>query len=376
MLGTVVTVLVSGSFIAGKLIETNYNQVVEQLNGQNPPVLNILTYKRGVFSSDVELAYDLGGEKLVLVQSIKHGPLMIGITPRGFRINLGLARVETTPKTELESKLYVTTVIGFTKSATSYLSLKNLTEPEQDNLRISWDTVYGEFKHDLAFSRLSGELRAPAVSVTTDKWQMALQDFNYQINQGKLAPGQQTESLSLASLSFARNGTELINLSSATIAKNSIINPAAGNDDNASLNYSVLGNVGHAKVAQQEFTNEQFEFMANNLAYNVNTPMTNMLTLLVNPRALVASAKSLSQDAGAVDLKLEFPKKFSEALLAYLSFEIYRTSPLGQVDKRPEQVVLKDISASVNGLLREALKKKIILERGSNYALNFNMVKR
>ncbi len=121
-------------------------------------------------------------------------------------------------------------------------------------------------------------------------------------------------------------------------------------------------------IVDQQFKDDTIKLQANNL---------NRATLAHLPSIPAVGAKGavdLMQEltVTSTDVTLELPKHFTEAMISYVSFEIYRSSYLGRLDPRPAPAVLRDITGSINKLVRGAVQQQLFVDKGTHYALNFN----
>lgn len=370
---SLVTVALAGSFYAtGLFAEYLLNDAILRLNNNDSFIIKISNYKRGFFSSTASVAYSdsSSDEPMTLSMNIAHGPIVFAKTPQGSKVRLAASRIYFTPTDSmLTEKLIITSIVGFNSKAVTYLDVAQVYDEAPSGLKVSWEPMSGEFRHDLDLSQLSGSLNIPSFVLANSQWNLELNDFSFQ-RDGTIkgedfkVKGQ----ASLKQIKFTRQNIDLIKINRCILRE-----IASGNKQTGSIEVDLA--VEKARIIDQKFSQEHFTFTASNIRRSVWDKNMQMASFL-NPKALAEHAASVTDEiASGAELNLELPKAFSEALLSYLSFEIYRSSPVGQIDPRPPQEVLEDITASIVGLFQDSVNNKLLVERDNKYALNFDLAK-
>ncbi len=124
-----------------------------------------------------------------------------------------------------------------------------------------------------------------------------------------------------------------------------------------------------SKILQQKFAQDNIKLQINNLDTN-NFPGLPAINAL-NIRTSLEFMQQLT-NAKDTRLTIELTKHFTEALISYLSYEIYKSSMLGKLDKRSDEVIMRDIASSINKLIVSSLNSKLFIDQGMYYALNFD----
>lgn len=358
-------------YVTGKVIQDRLTEAVAKLNVNEEFAISLTSYKRGIFTSKAELEFanQDGSIKQSFAEHITHGPLIIGNTSRGFRISLAAGKIRTTPKNRLQDKLSIITLVDFSQQATTWFNLQDAKEVGPNNFQVTWDALRGELTHDLPITKLSGNLEIPSLKISTDDWQIIIKDLQWMREDDYHADSFNVrEKYSFVDLVYIRD-----NATQVSIGETVLDNLRDNNGTNT--NGLVTCNISHAKIVDQEFTNDNFVFSVKNLQ---SSPWDRFSVIaLFNPEIFASLIKHYgTQFVTSGELAFEFPKNFSQALLSYLSFEIYRSSPMGKLDQRPMPEILKAMTTTVHALVKDALNRKLILDKGDRYALNFNLPRR
>ncbi len=376
VLSSISLVIGCSYYITGKYIQQNYYETVAKLNNQSNVKVNLVSYKRGLLNSDVKLelqlaANDPENSRLVsLQQRIKHGPIMITDTPKGAGIKILAGQIKTTFSGTLQDHIVqytgqvnpvvLTTTIDFSKQAVTWLKVAGIDQKSPTDFHVAWDTIIGEWRHDLAFTNYIGDINIPSISLDSPQWNFKVANLVLAFNTSNQENNYDSNNrVSSRTLSFTRNGIELLKF----------------DDLNASLDFSskdnnltmvFLAEIAKSQIVNQQFAQDTFKLQANNLNREA---MQHLPTFgHVSPKSTIEFAQKLTE--ASTDLQLELPKHFTEAFLSYISFELYRGSLLGKYDQRPEQVVLKDVTSSITSLVQGAVKQNLFIDRGAHYALN------
>lgn len=378
VLATVTLVVGSSYFLTGKLIQKNYYETVAKLNNPSKIKVNLLDYKRGVFHSNANLEVTIPGATpgqtltLAVQQKITHGPIIAVRTPDGIRIKFVASEINTTLEREFAKKLEeaigtqepfkIVTLVNFSDQATTWFNVAGANQAASD-LKVSWEPALGLLQHDLNFSSFNGSVKLPKLSIANSNSELSLNHLEFKIDQNdKDNSKTYTQVLSAKQLSFNKNGSDQVILNDASIKLQ--LNEVKA----STLGISLVANIEESQILQQKFTNDTAKLEITNLPIDI-LPSSAILASLSTREALDFMQR-LSMVSSS-NLSLELPKHFTEALLSYVSFELYKTSFLGKSDPRPDTVVLNDISASINSLIQGALRQKLFLDQGTFYALNY-----
>lgn len=375
---SVITLVVGcGYFITGKVIQKNYYDAVAKINAQNNIKLNIVSYNRGFISSKVDLEVVSTSDNpetiqvLPLRQAITHGPIVAVNTPKGFSIRVLAGVIKTNFGEVIEQRLAestasakpleVITLVSFSNKATTWVSLTAVNQTTPTQFHVQWQPIIGEIVHDLNFASYTGTITIPEVMMSKPGWQFKVNDLAINLDTNSQNDTYfSSQTLSSKSISFSKQDQDVVTLNDLT-TKLTFVNKA----DNLELNLET--SIANSKIAQQQFSQDQIRFQANFLNRDTLQHLPSLSTL--SPKATIDFVQSLTRNS--TELVLELPKPFTEALLSYVSFEMYRSSPLGKFDKRPEQAVLLDITGSINKLIQGAVKQRLFLDKGNFYALNY-----
>lgn len=370
---SLVSVALAGSFyLSGLFAEHLLYSAVKQLNNNDSFTVSLIDYKRGFFSSTANLAYadSSATSSMSLNLSIAHGPIVFAKTPVGTKVRFAASRIHAHPQDKLLSKkLTITSIVNFDSQVVSFLSVDRVYDEAPSGFKVAWEPILGEFKHDLTLSKLNGMLNIPSFSLANNQWALEISEFNIQrdgiINDDDFKIKGKA---SLKELKFSRQNVELIKIKRCVLSEN-----ANGNQQVGNLEVDLA--VDKARIIDKKFSQEHFTFSAKNIRRSVWDSNVQLASFL-NPKVLVEHAANVTDEiAAGAELNLEFPKTFSESLLSYLSFEIYRSSPVGQVDPRPPHEVLADITTSIVSLFQESVNNQLLVESDNKYALNFDLAK-
>jgi uncharacterized protein YdgA (DUF945 family) len=366
-------------FITGKVIQKNYYETIAKINAHPSLKVSVVSYKRGLIHSkaDVQLELVQHNEQadrqiIPLRQVITHGPVILANTAHGFKLKILAGQLKTTlgepwqqklrDYTHNQQPLVITTLVNFDTKANTWVKIPQFEQTDAEQLHVTMSTLTGEINHDLNFVNYHGTLNLPEFAMHKEDWQFKIAELALKLDSDSL-PSNYNNSNQITSkqISFQKNDLDVVKLDDFS-AKLAFVNLA----DNLTLD--LTASIEKSQIIQQQFTQDNFKIVAN----NVNRASLKNLTNLsrVTPKLAIDFVQQLTADS--TNFTVELPKYFTEALLSYLSFEIYRSSPLGKFDKRPEQAVLQAISGSINKLVQSAVNQKLFLDRGTHYALNFN----
>lgn len=377
VLGTITLAIGSSYFLSGKLIQKSYYETIAKINAQPNIKVNLVNYERGLMHSSADLTVEIGSENLAdaqiipLHQKITHGPLIVATTPTGHSLKILAGQIKTTLDKEWQQRLeqYTTskqplsivTLVKFTNSASTWIQLTGIDQTTPTQFHVAWDPITGVIDHDLNFGNYRGSINIPKIVMNRPEWEFKVTDLvlNLDANNNE-AHYSSSNILNTKSMIFSKYNHELIKL-------DDIIAKLAFFTQGENLAFDLEATVATSKVINQNFKQDNIKLQANNINRNTLAHMPRVTAL--SPKATIDLLQELTVDS--TNLTLELPKHFTEAILSYVSFEMYRTSYLGKLDKRPEQVVLQDISGSINKLMQGAVKQKLFLDKGEYYALNF-----
>ncbi len=359
-------------FITGKIIQKNYYETIAKLNINHNIKVNLLNYKRGLINSHAKLEIalvDAGTPVTIpMQQTITHGPLIAANTPEGFGIKILVSQIKTFV-TSTESKtnpllpnpLTLVTLVDFANEATTWIKMSPVKQNLQNGLNLATEEIRGTITHDLTFTNYNGTINLPQIQLHTDDWQLTLAELILNLDaQTKDSNYSQNNSLSSKSLAFKKQDRELIKLDDV-----SAILTLLTKENNLTLDLAAT--VAKSRIINQEFAQDILKLQANNLS---TSTLGQLATLdLHNPKEAIDSVLHLT--GNSTNVTLELPKHFTEALLAYVSFEVYRSSTVGRLDRRPEHAVLRDITGSINNLVQGAVKQQLFMDKGAYYTLNF-----
>ncbi len=380
VLSTITIVIGSSYFITGKFIQKNYYTVISKIAKRSDIKVSLISYDRGFFHSKAKIALELPSstpdkrETFVLMQHIAHGPIVVVTTPNGLRIKIIASKISTQLEDELHQQMVkytgnaqpvkLTTTVDFNDQATTWLKISGIDPTSSNTSSISWSTIVGEIKHDLKLSNYQGAISFPRISINSPEWVLSLSDVAVKINSDSSnSIYSNTNNLSAKNLVFTRNNEERLNM--ADIAMNLDL----GIDQAQKFGINFALHIASSKIQQQQFADDMFTLQLNNIQAN-NVPSLALFEEL-SPRSMLTLLQQLTKDVNS-NLEIKLPKQFTESLLTYVSYELYRNSVLGKIDQRSEDVIMRDITNSINGLVQGAINQKLFIDQGTFYALNFN----
>lgn len=378
VLASLTLAILAAYFLTGKLIQKGYYETLAKINSQPNVKVNLLSYKRGFFHSTAEITVELGKENLAdeqvipLRQVITHGPIIAANTQDGPRIKIAAGQITTTlgdpwgkrfeEYAMVKNPLSIVTLVKFSKEATTWVRVAAIDQTTPTQFHVAWDAVNGFVEHDFNFSYYHGFITLPNLAMNTNDWNFGLKNVTINLDANKdAAQYNSSNTLTAENLTFSKLTQEVVRLDGIS-AKLAFFTK----DNN--LAFDLAATVVDSQIVDQHFKNDNIRVQADNI---------NRATLANMPRITAMNAKAtvdLLQEltVASSNVTLELPKHFTEALLSYVSFEIYRTSYLGKFDRRPAQAVLQDITGSINNLVQGAVKQELFLDKGTHYALNFN----
>jgi uncharacterized protein YdgA (DUF945 family) len=378
VLGSITLIVGCSYFLSGKLIQKSYYETIEKLNKQPNIKVNLLSYKRGFLHSNADLTVEIGSDNIAdtqvipLQQTITHGPLIMANTPNGNSLQFLAGQIKTTmgkvwqermeQYTTSKQPLSIVTLVKFTNKASTWIKLTGIDQTTPNKFHVAWDPITGIIEHDLSFSNYQGTVNIPNLVMNKPDWEFKLTDVVLNLDaSNNEAHYASNNTLNTKAISFSKHNHELIKLDDI-IAKLAFF--TQGNN----LAFDLEATVADSMIINQRFKQDNFKIQANNINRNTLGHLPRVTAL--SPKATIDLMQQLTVDS--TNLTLELPKHFTEAILSYVSFELYRTSYLGKLDKRPEYTVLQDISGSINKLVQGAVKQQLFLDKGDYYALNFD----
>lgn len=378
VLASVTLAVLCSYFLTGKLIQKAYFENIAQLNTQPNIKVNLLNYERGFIHSTANLSVEVGADNpndmqvITVKQIITHGPLVFANTPNGHRPKLIAGQITTnlgepwnkrlTEYTGSKHPLSLVTLVKFSKEALTWFRLTAIDQTTPTKFHLGMDAINGLIEHDLNFAYYHGYVTVPNLIVNNPDWEFKLKNLVVNLDaNAKESQYASSNTLTTETIAYKKQDQELVKLDHISAKL------AFSNKDN-NLVLDLEASVADSKILEQHFKNDTIKLQADNL---------NRATLANFPRVTALGAKGtvdLLQDltVASSNVTLELPKHFTEALISYVSFEIYKTSYLGKFDLRSSQAVLEDISGSIHKLVQGAVQQQLFLDKGTHYALNFN----
>lgn len=374
--GLLTSVIVCSFFLTGKIIQKNYYETISVLNSQPNMKVQLLNYKRGLFNSTAELTVELGPDVtnlqvLSIQQKITHGPIIAANTANGNRIKILAAQIKTALGDSWQKKLQeyttspqpltVTTLVSFSKQASTWIRISAVDQTTASKFHVAWDAVNGVIEHDLNLANYHAYFTFPKLIMSNPNWQFEIKNLALNLDANNQEPSIASSNiLSTQTLSFSKGDKELVKL-------DDISAKLAFYTQEGNLALDMEANVVNSVIIDKSFAHDNMKLKANNInrATLGNLPRLGAMT----PKHTLDFIQQLTEKS--TDVTLELPKHFTEALLSYVSFEVYRSSFLGKFDNRPEQDVLQDITGKISKLVQGAVQQQLILDKGAYYALNF-----
>lgn len=368
--------------VSGRIIQKTYYATVAQINASKDFKINIVEYKSGLFHSDAKLEItSLNNSeniipKLTLQQHISHGPLVAVTTLDGFKIKIAVSAVDTILSEELQQQLVkfthnpqpltLTTVINFSNQATSWFKLSEQKQTAENPHGVFWDAIAGEIKHDLNFANYNGSIVLPRISFNSSQSTLSIIELILYFDTGTHAQNYyNNNALQTKNIILTKNDVEQLKLHDLTVKFD--INRNASKQ----LALTLSADLAESQILDQKFGHDVAKLQITNI--NVaNIPTTGIIRSL-SLKSIIDIAQQVTSSKETT-LSLELPKQFTNSLLSFASFELYRGSFLGRFDKRADDAIRKDINHSIDGLISSVLKQKLFIDQGATYALNFDGV--
>jgi len=371
--GSITMVLAATYFLVGKIIQENYYDTITKINARNGVKVSVISYNRGLFHSKAKLilspsnANDMPETKsqaLSIHQTITHGPIVAANTLRGFSIKAIACQIHTSLDEKLQLPLGFTTLVDFSKQATTWVQLKAVNNSASEGLSFSWDAANGEIFHDLNFINYHGVMVIPSITITNANSEFKLEDLNYKLDTTK-----SENSYSNSNVFRAR----LLSLSKEQQLKlafnDTTLRIELTKNIKQQLGINIIANIQDSQILEKKFSQDNLHLQIANIDPTKLPSLPDINDL--SPKAILDFVQNLTVHNNA-KLSLELPRNFTESLLTYISFEMYRSSLIGKFDKRDDSVVFADITNSINNLVQGAIKQRLFLENGEFYALNFD----
>lgn len=375
-------VIASSYYLTGKLIQKSYYEAIAKINSQPNIKVNLVKYQRGFIHSVAEITLEVGTSNLAdtqvipLQQTITHGPVIAANTEHGPEIKLLAGQIKTLLGEPWQSKLKnytqnlqplnIVTLITFSNQATTWINIAGIDQTTPSKFHVAWTSIAGLIQHDLHFANYHGNISMPSMLIEKPEWKFTLNNFNLSLDTNKqISTYSSDNTINTANIIFAKQGKEIIKL-------NDIMAKITFFLQDNSLALKAEAKIANSQIVEQQFTQDTLKLQVNNIN---GTTLKNLPRITaLNPRGTIDLLQQITADS--TELTLELPKHFTEAMLSYFSFEIYRISYLGKFDRRPEQEILKDITGGINKLVQGAVKQNLFLDKGKHYALNFHTDKK
>ena len=374
--------LVIGScyYLTGKFIQDEYYTSIAKINARKNIKVSLISYNRGLIHSQAKLEIDLPATeannhlKIPVQQTITHGPIIAVNTPDGFDIKLIARQIQTTLDgpwqdnlvefTGNQNPLSFNTVVDFDAQAITWLALTSVSHNSTPDLNLSWAPLNGKITHDLSFTNYDGQINLAKISHTTLSSVLEINDLNLRLNAARRDKDYTNSNiLRSKSLSFQKYHNEIVKLDDITLRLDLTKNA----HQNIELNF--IANVLDSQIAHKKFAQDSLKLQISNLNADNVPPIPGYKSLSL--KSALDFTQQLTAPA-STRFNLELPKNFTETLLACVSYELYRNSIAGKLDQRTDDLVMADISNTINKLTASVVKQKLFIDHGEYYALNFD----
>lgn len=378
VLASITLAIACSYFLTGKLIQRTYYENIAKINSQPNIKVNLLNYKRGIIHSTAKLSIELGSDNpndmqvLAVEQIITHGPIIFANTPKGHRVKLLAGQIKTSfgepwdkrleDYTTNKQPLAVTTLVNFSSEATTWIRLSAIDQTTPTKFHFAMEPINGVIEHNLNFSYYHGFITLPELDMSNPEWQFKIKNLALNLDaNSKDFQYASSNTMTTESLTYVKNEKDVIKL-------NGITAKLAFTSKNSNLGLDLEASVVDSLIADQHFQQDTIKLQADNINRATLSHLPRITAL--GPKGTVDLLQQLT--LASTNITLELPKHFTEALISYVSFEIYKTSYLGKFDVRPAQAVLEDITGSIHKLMQGAVQQQLFLDKGTYYALNFN----
>lgn len=360
------------------MIQRTYYENIAKINSQPNIKVNLLNYKRGIIHSTAKLSIELGSDNpndmqvLAVEQIITHGPIIFANTPKGHRVKLLAGQIKTSFRepwdkrledyTTNKQPLAITTLVNFSSEATTWIRLSAIDQTTPTKFHFAMEPINGVIEHNLNFSYYHGFITLPELDMSNPEWQFKIKNLALNLDaNSKDFQYASSNTMTTESLTYVKNEKDVIKL-------NGITAKLAFTSKNSNLGLDLEASVVDSLIADQHFQQDTIKLQADNINRATLSHLPRITAL--GPKGTVDLLQQLT--VASTNITLELPKHFTEALISYVSFEIYKTSYLGKFDVRPAQAVLEDITGSIHKLMQGAVQQQLFLDKGTYYALNFN----
>lgn len=378
VLASITLAIACSYFLTGKLIQRTYYENIAKINSQPNIKVNLLNYKRGIIHSTAKLSIELGSDNpndmqvLAVEQIITHGPIIFANTPKGHRVKLLAGQIKTSFRepwdkrledyTTNKQPLAITTLVNFSSEATTWIRLSAIDQTTPTKFHFAMEPINGVIEHNLNFSYYHGFITLPELDMSNPEWQFKIKNLALNLDaNSKDFQYASSNTMTTESLTYVKNEKDVIKL-------NGITAKLAFTSKNSNLGLDLEASVVDSLIADQHFQQDTIKLQADNINRATLSHLPRITAL--GPKGTVDLLQQLT--VASTNITLELPKHFTEALISYVSFEIYKTSYLGKFDVRPAQAVLEDITGSIHKLMQGAVQQQLFLDKGTYYALNFN----
>jgi hypothetical protein len=129
-------------------------------------------------------------------------------------------------------------------------------------------------------------------------------------------------------------------------------------DEQQKLQYTITVNTESSKILKQIFTENTYMLSAR----AINPEFFNILHANYDKKFALLDdlLRQLLNSQAKVELVL--PKYFSQSLVTFGNFQLYKNSILGKIDPRPKEQILSEISNTVNTKFDNLVANKILVD--------------
>lgn len=359
-------------YSSGFLIEKYYKKFFSNSSKELKFNIELKSFKRNIFTSNasIEISFPTNdtSAKIYVIpiqQKIIHGPLVLDWQNRKFPINIALAHIHYELGEQFKAQLLelfhndkpftVMTKLGFFANGTTYFTGIPIKQTTESKFEVIWDGFSGKIQHSSDLRSLQGKITAPRLTLKDTDIKLNISNINFNFTSkehNKLSIGD--SNIHIGKLMYFEQKKPLMKVI------NLDINSSLDNDKKAQdkIRYSLTVNTENSQVLKQKFSKNSYQLAAQSLT-------TEFFTVLhANYDKKFALLDDLLRQLLNSEAKLEIsmPKYFSQSLISFVNFQLYRNSILGKIDPRSKEQVLSEISNNITAKCDSLVTNKVFVE--------------
>ena len=391
ILFTLIIIIVFSQYGSGILIEKYYRKSLSHPSEELKLKAVLKDFKRGLFTSTalIEINVPTNSDDsndsknkfniILIQQKIIHGPFVIDFKYKKFPINIALAHIYNELSDQLKSQLVelfhndkpftVITKLGFFGNGITIFSGVPIKQSTKTKFEVIWNGITGKINHSLDLSTMKGEAIAQKLSLKDPEYKLSINNirFNFDIKENNnLSIGD--SNIHIDKLIYMEQNQALFKLVNLNIK--SVLNN--DKDEQQKLRYLLKISTENSKILKQTFTENSYSL----IAQSINPEFFDILHTNYNKKLALLDdlLRQLLSSQAKVDLIL--PKYFSQSLVAFGNFQLYKNSILGKIDPRSKDQILAEIFNTINAKFDSLVASKIFIDnKNEQYQLHVKFIK-